>query len=53
METTVDKRDWIMLYLSISLLVIQVLYTRAAIRVSYLEGQADVYASFTEKGVTP
>lgn len=48
-----DKRDFIMLYLSISLLIVQILYTQAAVKAAYLQGRADVYASFTEKGVTP
>jgi len=46
-STMCDKRDWIILYLSVSLLIIQVLWMRDTKRVSYLEGREAVFAGMT------
>lgn len=38
-----DKRDWVVIYLSITMIVTQGLWFRAEKRVSFFEGQEAIY----------
>jgi hypothetical protein len=44
----VDKRDFVMLYLTLSLIYSQWMWLRAEKKAAYLQGQADLYVSQAE-----